>query len=164
MRWLLGDDGREYVLADHWDTIDGYQPVNFETIESAATFLGRLLSDPHAAAGMRSVAHDVWHGAQAVGMDDARVLDHVAHGLVAGALRIVERPEAVRAAAPRSFPEAVHDDATWDAPPPETIKRPRPERPDAFGEQAATLVAAALDGMPFCEECAKGHEEQAAHA
>jgi type VI secretion system secreted protein VgrG len=44
----------------------------------------------------------------------------------------------------------------------ESPKPPKPPTPEKFSAQATTLQSAAKDGTPFCEECEKAKQQQAA--
>jgi hypothetical protein len=80
---------------------------------------------------------------------------------IAGGLRIawIDRQAPTRADPP---PAAAPPPAPPPPPPVQTAANPLPDLPDYVSAQAQTLIDAATEGVPFCEECARAAAAAAA--
>jgi hypothetical protein len=120
------------------------------TKETALRFLGRFKNDPVALAGFRKLVPN--------SRSEQGLLDEVARMMVSGQLLIVEQ----RGLVDHNHLSLKITPSEAPAPPPQRASEPEPEEeaPTFAAEhdgqaQAATLVAAASAGVPFCEECAR---------
>jgi hypothetical protein len=120
------------------------------TKENALRFLGRFKNDPTAMAGFRKMVPKA--------RNEQGVLDEIARMMVSGQLLVVEQRGLVDH---NHLSLKIHQE---DAPaaPPQRVAEPEAEEEEATfaaqsdGQaQAATLIAAARSGVPFCEECAR---------
>jgi hypothetical protein len=126
------------------------------TQETALRFLGRFKNDPAAMSGFRKMVP------QARGEKD--VLLAIARMMVAGQLLIVEQ----RGIVDHNHLSLKIKQEEAPATPPQRLAEPTEEEEEpTFAAQhdgqaqAATLVAAARSGVPFCEECARAEAEAA---
>jgi hypothetical protein len=120
------------------------------TKETALRFLGRFQNDPTALAGFRKLVPQS-RGTQ-------NLLDEIARMMVSGQLLIVEQ----RGLVDKNHLSLKVSTDEAPAPPPQRATEPEPEEevPTFVAEhdgqaQAATLIAAAQSGVPFCEECTR---------
>jgi hypothetical protein len=126
------------------------------TQETALRFLGRFKNDPTAMAGFRKLVTQA--------RSDQDVLTGIARMMVSGQLLIVEQ----RGIVDHNHLSLKIKQEEQPAPAPQRVAEPEQEEEAATfaaehdGQaQAATLVAAARSGVPFCEECARDEAEAA---
>lgn len=126
------------------------------TQETALRFLGRFKNDPTALAGFRKMVP------QARG--EQGVLSEIARMMVSGQLLIVEQRGIVDH---NHLSLKIKTEAGPAEPPPRLAEPTQEEEAATFAAehdgqaQAATLIAAARSGVPFCEECARAEAEAA---
>ncbi len=115
-------------------------------------------------------------------LDDQQLLDAIGGALATGRLRLcpgaAAEPEAETQAEPEGERQAITTSTPPPAPPaparaapppPSAAPPPPPPAPPPEPEidaaaQTAVLLAAARDGVPFCEECEKARREREAQA
>lgn len=144
--------GREYLffrrgdLRTRWD------------LQSAQQFLKRFQGDERSMALLRRNANISSAGSK---VSEEQVIETLARMLVSGELIVAMPAREELGAVLGQQPER----ATEAAPRGPTAREQEPE-PPTFGPshngrlQAATLLAAAQSGMPFCEECERGESEE----
>ena len=163
MRRIISDRQGEYTIDRSPPSTDA-EPRVFTSHFSALHFLRRLCSDPLARANIRTVFADQLPGRSLVRSSDDDVIRDLAWELVAGRVRVwySAAEQASTGTGPTAAPAQ---------PPPPAARAPRqPAAPSAALPQpeetdfspdldiaaiAAVLKDAALDGVPFCEECLK---------
>lgn len=118
------------------------------TKETALRFLGRFQNDPVAMAGFRKLVPQ--------SRSQKNLLDEIARMMVSGQLLIVEQRGLVDH---NHLTLKVSTEAAPAPPPPQASEPEAEEEAPTFAAehdgqaQAATLVAAASSGVPFCEQC-----------
>jgi hypothetical protein len=134
------------------------------TLESALDFLKRFRNDTAVLAGLRRLVPSKGHGITA---NEQQLFQAIARMMVSGELLLVK---------PRGLIDHGHLSLKIAAaavvqPPPPAVKEPEiVEETNTFDSdhdgvaQAAVLRAAALNGVPFCAECARAGAEQEAVA
>jgi hypothetical protein len=154
MGWPLNVGPESYVISHSLEDCGDRTIRAFHSQEVARDFLIRLLDENYSMSSLRGIAGERHYGGATWSLSDHQVLDLVAWDLFTGELRIAERPVTVHSGGARretAEPDDSNDD--WPAPVPEEPRAPKPELPTEFGPQATTLIEAAREGVPFCEEC-----------
>jgi hypothetical protein len=149
--------------------------MRFKSVASAVEHLRTLAVDTDNIRVLRNVGCEAL-GAPVDRLTDPQVLDLVASALVSGALRLTpaqSRPRysftfASASAAPAESPEPPPPPPKSPEPAPAPVTKSPVSAPtdpavqDQQDRQAATLVRAAKEGTPFCEECEKRRRRSAA--
>jgi hypothetical protein len=162
MRRIISDRQGEYTIDRSPPSTDA-EPRVFTSHFSALHFLRRFCSDPLARANMRTLFAEQLPGRSLVRSSDDDVIRDLAGELVAGRVRVwysaVEQTSTGTGptAAPPPPPPTAGAPLRPAAP---ATPLPQPEETDFSPDLdiaaiAAVLKEAALDGVPFCEECLK---------
>ena len=144
--------------------------LDFRTVRGALDFLRTLTLDAHAVNSLRRAA--LAGGALNLSCyQDYEIVQYVALLLVDRRLHVIERRSHWGSGGSSSSGDnsATPEPAALAARPPVRPSAPPPEPdPDTFSpdilqdQQAATLIAAARNGTPFCEQCARAARGRAA--
>jgi len=162
MRWPIRAYSQEYLIVSDPGSFDEFAPMPFETPGAVQLFLDACCDDHFAMASLRAIVGEYLQG-DVHRLNDRLVTELIASALDNGILRIMERVQRVISGGqPRPYEEPREENDDWPRPAPVPERPPKPDHPDEIGSQASTLIAAARDGVPFCEECEKAKRALAA--
>jgi hypothetical protein len=159
--------GRVYELASSRRPEDTRAPLHLD-LEVATRLLTARMGDAGRMRDFRELLAAVWVGAGGVSrMTDGEVVKSLATGIAMRRLRVFVAPVRRRASAAVVAPaEQAFEDALGPASVP-AVEQPLDidgiDRIDVAA-QGVALRRAAVDGVPFCEECEKARRAQSAGA
>lgn len=147
------------------------EPAFVRNREATNRWLSTFLSDDVGQGRLREMAHATGDGLGLATLKPHQILDHLTDCIATGRLRVCGKGGVV----PHEAPMELTTGMAPPGPPPEPVARSSsapaaappepPTLPPVDGEaMAAVLVAAADDGVPFCEICEKNKQARQATA
>lgn len=139
------------------------EPAFVRNREATQRWLGTFLADDMGQGRLREMAHATGDGLGLARLTSHQVLDHLTDSIATGRLRVCGKGGVI----PHEVPMELTSAMAPPGPPPAPVARSSsapvaaaapepPTLPPVDGEaMVAVLVAAAEDGVPFCEICEK---------
>ena len=133
---------------------------------AARQWVGRFVGDEVTMARLRQLALSAGAEASPQMCDDHALADRIVAGITAGSMRVCGPAKAIRLLGMPPRQSAAPAPASAAATPRAARAAPAPAAETTFSDDldvaamVAVLRAAAQDGVPFCEECAKKAAEK----